>query len=726
MSKSRIFENWAQIYYENGIPVIPLEPKGKRVFIKEWTTFCSNFPEQSDINSWTVSNPEGNIGMPLGRAANMIALDIDTDDEDVIAMLPKSPCVKRGQKGETRFFRYSDETIVREFNIGKKCFCEVLSTGRQTVLPPSIHPNIMPDGKRNYIYTWLSDLKLTSIDFHPTLLPVLGNDWHEPLIELINSKYSNSIQAINSVQQEEGELTEGRNNKLKSIVSAMIIKWKTPEEIKQQIYDYDRENHIPRLFLDETEGFKGKSEEDAFNNAGRFYFNIFSSFMRDPNKAKLIEQPTANIHVSLTPKEAKEEATYDPNDIPEFPKLGNSYIDLFVEYCDNISNHNIKPIALGGALSLMSILAANKVRGQFAQFDVRPNIYAFSLAPSGTGKSIPQDAIKQLLIGKECLKSSAFKSAASLIETLPNQQEQLVLVDEASHLLRSISSPLAHQADISNAIREIYSCATSFYGGISSRASGQAFGACYNPSLSILASSTCNEFDALINETVSEGGFLPRFLFFRQNSRGAIKDVNYNADACKVAFEELQRFVFDMNAIKPNYIGGSEKDKSKFGYRYNPMCLQLSPSGLELYKDIMNRTLSEVDDGESPYKARKVEHICKISLLAAVSRRSHVITDKEIAWAEKVWDLQHDFSIKKIQLSYAPNDFFRYMIMVKEIVAKNVAKGKEKMTKANFNVVLGNLKAKTPMTPIMKRMIIAELVDTGLIIDKGREIIFNK
>lgn len=116
-----------------------------------------------------VSAPGANIGIvcgtQVGKDLHVVVLDFDATDPDalqaLLAVAPASPMVKRGQKGESRFYlapktrktcSYDDTSeLDAEGQPVRKRLLDVL-TGfdtRQTVVPPSIHP----DTRQPYSWT---------------------------------------------------------------------------------------------------------------------------------------------------------------------------------------------------------------------------------------------------------------------------------------------------------------------------------------------------------------------------------------------------------------------------------------------------------------------------------------------------------------------------------------------------------------------------------------------
>ncbi len=164
-----------------GYIALPLIKGDKSPFIKGWQKL--DLKGSADI--WENQPTDSNIGVLLGAPSNIIALDFDYDVDDlhkkIFKICGKSPVVKKGSKGGTLFFRYNKEPSKRWLK-NNQVVLELLSDGRQTVLPPSTHPAGM-----QYIYTPASK-RLEEIS--PSELPFLPEDFIEKMDSLFNVKAS--------------------------------------------------------------------------------------------------------------------------------------------------------------------------------------------------------------------------------------------------------------------------------------------------------------------------------------------------------------------------------------------------------------------------------------------------------------------------------------------------------------------------------------------------------
>ena len=82
-------------------------------------------------------------------------------------VLPATPVKKVGAKGETAFYYGPDISVSRSWNINGKRVCDLIADGRQTVLPPTVHPDTGAP------YRWVGD----PLDLYdPDELPFLSAD----------------------------------------------------------------------------------------------------------------------------------------------------------------------------------------------------------------------------------------------------------------------------------------------------------------------------------------------------------------------------------------------------------------------------------------------------------------------------------------------------------------------------------------------------------------------
>ncbi len=252
-----IFEEYAQEIFEHGLSVIPC--KGKRTFIKDWSNFSKRLPSKELVDEWIKSNSKDNIGIVCGKASGIVAFDIDTDSTEVLELifkaLPKSPVIKRGSKGMTLFYKYSGQPS-SVLTYKGKAVVDILSDGRQTVIPPSVHPDTKEP------YKWDG----------PALWDVLNELPPLPLYTIRDIE--GLLDSVHYDRLSENA-ADGRNNALKKLVMQNINAMNT-DDLAKFIYNKDKELFDNPLFSDRREC----SDSDAYTNAYTFVSNIKKSYMK--------------------------------------------------------------------------------------------------------------------------------------------------------------------------------------------------------------------------------------------------------------------------------------------------------------------------------------------------------------------------------------------------------------------------------------------------------------
>jgi P4 family phage/plasmid primase-like protien len=140
-----IFKDFAPAYWAAGVPVIPLYVRNKRPAIESWQAFADCMPGVEQQRDWLSRYPSGNMGLPLGKQSGLVAIDIDTDDTEIIDIVKSvcgpSPWCRVGRKGMVMVYRFNGHKTARIKNAEGQTLVELLSSRTQVVLPPSIHPD---------------------------------------------------------------------------------------------------------------------------------------------------------------------------------------------------------------------------------------------------------------------------------------------------------------------------------------------------------------------------------------------------------------------------------------------------------------------------------------------------------------------------------------------------------------------------------------------------------
>lgn len=186
------FASSALDYHERGLPVIPAMQAGKipGEFARgdwrpmdRWQRYADRVPTENELEIWS-SWPGANICLPLGGVSGLVAVDIDMDGMVLqaleFALSGLLVCRKRGAKGYTAFLSAKEtpwlgkNDLQSKWNITRRDpagalvldpqgrpkmdrAVDIIGYGKQTVLPPSIHPS-------GATYEWLPGIRLDRDD----------------------------------------------------------------------------------------------------------------------------------------------------------------------------------------------------------------------------------------------------------------------------------------------------------------------------------------------------------------------------------------------------------------------------------------------------------------------------------------------------------------------------------------------------------------------------------
>jgi len=680
-----------QKYLDQGYLTLPVKPRSKASALKagyslyEWAT--EGMSEEL-IQSFDENYPlEKGYGVALicGIKSGVIAVDMDTDDKNVHDIIPWSPCEKVG-KQSTRFFRYSD-AFKTKINIGKnegklKDHVEILTSGQYCILPPSIHP----DTKKAYYWTSEENLLWIPSEELPELDPLVV----EELTSYYNRKYKiTGAQAqridFNKIHvSDESRCPHGSHDRLKQLAATLIRHERPIDEAIRELYDYDNENHTPTgYFLDKTRG--ADSRLDPETNAARFYVQQLQFI--NAKRMREGEEP----HRVITPDIVLElpdggEFKVNVSKLKPYPKTRGS-MALVQEYIELVTPFKQDAISLGAALSLMSILCANKFRTHAGSFDIRPNLYVLNLAKSGAGKETAQSLVMDLISGTKMLGSGGYKSGTSIVKGLPDQQERLNVIDEAGAWLKSIGNGEGFQQEMNDILSGIFTRSNAFYPGLSFAGErGDKLGACWNPSLSILASTTVHAFKSSVNQSMGAKGLMPRFLTFWQHSLGKYKipkrsDILKASEIKKQITSFVKLFLMNEKRLHPDFDMGSmitvdleasgEEQVQNFGKRYDPVLIPMTDEAEDRYfqyamKKAPPDTLQDAFD--DPFLNRHAELAGKVALLDAASRGAREIDLECMGWAIGVVDVCWQNSEGLFQHTAAENVTEKNVLRILDVI----------------------------------------------------------
>lgn len=639
-----IFKNFALKYHEAGLPVIPLG--GKVPKVKGWEQWSQREQTEDEVDWLMARFPQANIGTPVGL--RFCVLDVDTDHPEVIKAVPYTPLRRKGRDGRAGCFFYRACSIPSQ--AGSLYPIDFLNHGRQVVLPPSVHPDTQEP------YQWIGEEDVFTCDFKT--LPEITQAQLDTLNRLCSK---HSVHAKKKTITASGEVSAcltdaGRNNRLTAIAYAMACDGVESEQAVARLLEIDKAEHSPAWFSDPTEPHRGLNPLLA---ATRMYERAV---------AKSIARGDRFVIPTVEGFTITRAATNPP--MPEPRGL----IRQFQEYCNMVSFGDQSALGVGGGLALMAAICSNRFRTQIGNFDVWPNVYIMNLAHSGFGKETPQRALDEVLMNTGLLGSATYKSGSSIVMGLPEQPQRLDIIDECAMILKAMAAREDYKADIVDVLSSLYSKSSTYFHGYTSKGDGKNFGACWNPCVNLLGSTTPQGFRGSVNKDMAAKGLLPRFLIFWQKDVGEFKHPNPEASKLLMELKKRTRLLLSHEQVEhPESKQTNLLDpKASELVRYDPELIPMSEGAAQMLVDIQRQYFNEgkedPENFESAFKNRFAQHVAKVALLDAVGLGLCEIGTDSIQWAHSLVKWQWETVKELYELASAENDNEKDFIKVRKFV----------------------------------------------------------
>lgn len=531
--------------------------------MSEWNEYANRLPSNAEIKYWSELSGVG-IGVVCGPISNLIAIDFDYDidglHEKIKALLPDSPVKKMGAKGFTAFYQYSGQESTT-WRLKGQVVAEILSArkgddgfyhARQTVLPPSMHPDGME-------YKWLTDHTLLSIVKLP-MIPVDFVSQVDALFAAYNPQPARQVVSyIDHYSDQFGAAT------IYEVEEALRFIHPDCEyhmwlEIGMAIKTHFGDDGFETWNHWSSQGAKYKPKQmpgkwksfrrDEKQIASVFYFAQQHGWVWTPSnqptldladliEGTLLSKLSAKIETVKIEAPIKVEATTQIVEVPLEPpamlsppaKLTGLEAINRPELLDApgtvgkianwITGTALYPqpwLAMAAAIACMGIVKGHKVK---TRTDLRTNLYTMGVAGSGAGKEHARKCVDTLLslTGHGLLLGGTPKSDAGLYQAIKQGNgKRLLQIDEFGKILAVITAKFAagHLAGIPTMMMEMFSRAhTTYRGAEYANFDGKrARVDIEQPCLCIHATTTPGRLYECMTSADAIDGFLSRWLIF--------------------------------------------------------------------------------------------------------------------------------------------------------------------------------------------------------------------
>jgi Bifunctional DNA primase/polymerase, N-terminal len=561
------FEEHAERLLERGYAVVPIIPGTKKpgffhngnwVGLREWT---KRFDGRSSLNNerrvWG-RNGAG-IGVLAGPVSgDLIGVDIDTEDPQIVAalraVLPPTEVKKAGAKGETRFYR-GPGIVSRSWSIDGRRIVEIIGPGRQTVLPPSAHP----DGVS---YRWLGPETLE--DLEPRELPMLPADIadaidavlapfgyqlppvreageigettpHRQLNEAALAKLDAWVPALQLYKarrtprgyeavavwrpSSSGRPDQARSRNLK-IVPQGIRDWGdgtgyTPLDLTMAALGCDLDAAL--TFLSDRLGWG--TADVSIRLAGNFG-NLVSAV---ESGTKFAGNGAPSARNDELEDDVTDEARAGPDPLEPYTRVPGAVGDI-VDWITSTARRSNRVLALGAAITVVGTLIGRRVAGPTRS---ATHLYVVTVAPATAGKDHPRRCILPLLEAAGAGTHAHLGDIASqsgFNRAMKASPLCILVIDEIAGFLGRITSPKSSHWErrLSGKLREQWSCNFGAIGTMT--AADYADTHIYCPAMSIFGTSTDVEFWSVLQGSEIENGFFSRFLVLASNRQAPDQD----------------------------------------------------------------------------------------------------------------------------------------------------------------------------------------------------------
>jgi hypothetical protein len=609
--------------------------------------------------------PDANVGLVLGSPIGkdrLIAIDVDAVDpdalRDILGALPYSPMVKRGSKGETRFYRASADIKSTPYDGPDGRLVDLL-TGfdtRQTVVPPSRHP----DGP---VYHWLAGPvpadELTTFDADDLvvleeMLASLG--WVPKALRKTTS--ATRLAMGNPIAEQHQSDTDDIWSETKIAALANLEAW---------VHDLDVYDLRPARGGYEAVATWRASSTGQPIAARKRNLSIQANGVKDFGvgwtgsaidlvmEAQGLDQAAATtwlrmrlglagevmvleqrqnvpVRENSTPKTAKIPQNVPSGNISntELPDALTRVPGLVGRITDWITDTAARPqrgLALGAALTLVGTAAGRKFGGPT---NSGTHLYVLALAPTGAGKDAPLQAISRIMDASTMKAHKGppqFMSMSAVIASLRSQPLSLCAMDEFGSFLKRINNKRSsnHEQAITGTLRTAWGAS---FGSFQTPAyAGRHSEEIIAPAMSIYGASTPVEFYGAVEGDDVFNGFLNRFLIISTLTKPAKRDPL--ADAFDVP-DEISRGMIDIYAA-----GGPLMGASMHAVTANKPAIVV-PFAEAQAKRVFDRLNEEIDalELETEMWSRTAEMALRLATIRAIgiSPSSPVITVDDMEW----------------------------------------------------------------------------------------------
>lgn len=620
---------------------MPLRPRSKSPSRRDWTKLRLN-PEAIPDNA--------NIGIILGEPSGWL-VDVDLDCPEAIELadsyLPPTPVIT-GRPSALRSHRWyiatNATTEKYQDPSDGSMIVELRSTGTQTVVGPSIHPDgehydvldaepsTVPAPMLAACVKALADAVIVKRGVpvsKPKPIapsqPAADGDFETRAVAYLNAMppaiagsagHSQTFAAATALVHGFGIEPDRALAILQTEYNPRCAPPWSDRELQHKINQAATKSH-DRLFG----WLRDDGPIEAANDVD------LSAFMAKPKSAS---------KVIIVDPEPSKPIPEDPGVLPERLLRCPGFISEVMDHCLATAPYPNPVMAFCGALSLQAVLAGRRVSDPG---DNRTNLYLLGLAHSAAGKDWPRKLNMRILqeVGMADCVGERFASGEGIQDSLHMTESMLFQTDEIDGLLQSINkSRDARFEQIMSTLLTMYSSANSVY-PMRRKAGKEVAGVINQPNLVIFGTAIPNHYYAALSERMLTNGLFARMIIFECGKRGKGQEPK---------IRPVPTSVLETAAWWENYRPGRG---NLVDWNPTPAIVPHDRAAAGLLVDARRNAEAEYDQAEEANDSvgttvwgRVSEQTRKLALLHAISRRCRdpVIDAESARWAIEVVEHQ--------------------------------------------------------------------------------------
>lgn len=626
-------------YWKAGFAVIP-EKDGRpqissiqnfwgKIYQENWK------PSDDELFEWELGDL--NCALVTGTPSGVIAIDVDdaTEEEQkrIIKLLGDTPYKKFGSKGVTLFYRYNGEKNHNWIKKGE-LKVELLSTGRKTTIPPSIHS----ETKKPYI--WL-DKTLEGLEGVPSDMPALPANY----ISLVNGIF-NIVEKPEPVYPKIAYDREPTHEEAVEVLHYCNPSCGNDDWIRigmafrkicgdAGFYDFDSWSAAGSNYVKADTYTRWRSFNSHSIGAGTlFYFAEQHGGFKPPRQTERVTatiDPEKYSKVKLAEKARKLE---ESKDIPDLVTSAPRLIRSVTEYLYKTAIYPQPMLSLGAAITTIGFLMGKNFVVQGS--GIKANLYSVCIAGSQEGKQEIVTRCRTIMKEFDLMKNyqTAWTSGAAIENVMEETSgEVFYITDEMGILMNQLvgKHTNGNQQEAVSIILRLYT--ENYYKGKGySKSADRKTVVIPDPFVSICGFTQREPFFEAMTSMQAHTGVLNRMCLFKAPDVRPPYNVNFDYKDRKQLPDSLKSELQVLRESLPQYKINNE-------YISEPKEVPFTQEAKEMMLDIILKTsdrFSELQaNGDNTFLlfGRAPEVIQKVALIGSCGE---IITKEVLQWAQAV------------------------------------------------------------------------------------------